>query len=104
MAGPDPGPYRRSMLAAAEDRLRALARQAADRGLGFEFARDLDALWHRVRTDSAEWGDLLFDYRQLGMTHYRGRSEFLYTYFSVNEAARVVFVQDFSVNPYSRLA
>lgn len=37
------------------------------------------------------------------MAHYRGRSEFLYTYYSVNAEAKVVFVQDFDVNPYSAL-
>jgi hypothetical protein len=37
------------------------------------------------------------------MTHYRGRSEFLYTYFSVNEQSRVAYVQGFAINPYSRL-
>jgi len=103
MASPDP-PYRIQMLDAAEQRLRGFARQAAERGVGFEFARDLDALRTRPRGGPARWGDPLFNYRALGMTHYRGRSEFLYTFFSVNEDSRLAYVQDFAVNPYSRLA
>jgi hypothetical protein len=101
----DPGPpYRFSFLSTADEKLRALARRAAELGLAVEFVRDLEYLRHRLRVDPADWGDPLFDYRHLGMTHYRGRSDFLYTYFSVNEAGRAVFVQDFDTNPYSKLS
>jgi hypothetical protein len=103
MASPDPT-FRISMLDTAEQRLRELARQAVGRGVAFEFARDLDALRARLRDHPARWGDQLFDYRVLAMTHYRGRSEFLYTFFSLHENARLVYVQDFSINPYSRIA
>jgi hypothetical protein len=104
MAPIDQPPYRLSMLTTAEERLRSLASLAVERGVEFEFARDLDSIRHRLRTDPARWGDPLFDYRKLDMTHFRGRSEFLYSFFSVNELGRVVFVQAFSINPYSRLA
>jgi hypothetical protein len=101
----DPGPpYRFSFLSAADEKLRALARRAVGLGLTAEFIRDLDYIRLRLRADPTDWGDPLFDYRHLGMTHYRGRSELLYTYFSVNEAGRAVFVQDFDINPYSTLA
>lgn len=105
MATGDPDPsYRFSFLSTADEKLRALARRATELGLATGFVRDLDYLRRRLRTDPADWGDPLFDYRHLRMTHYRGRSEFLYTYFSVNEAGGVVFVQDLDINPYSALA
>jgi hypothetical protein len=101
----DPSPlYRLSFLSTADEKLRAFARKAVERGLTAEFVRDLEYLRRRLRTDPADWGDPLFDYRHLGMTHYRGRSDLLFTYFSVNEAGKVVFVQDFDVSPYTALA
>ena len=52
-------PYRLSFLAAADEKLRALARRAAARGLAAEFVRDLEYLRRRLRGDPADWGDRL---------------------------------------------
>jgi hypothetical protein len=105
MAQPNPdSPYQVTFPASAIAFLRTLVDVAKERGIAFDFARDLEAIQHRLRNAPFEWGDPLFDYHHLGMTHYRGRSEFLFAYFSINQPARQVFVQRFTINPYSRLA
>jgi hypothetical protein len=97
-------PFRVTFLDTADEKLRAMARRAAARGLTTEFIRDLRFVRRRLQADPVEWGDPQFDYRHLRMTRFRGRSDFFYTYFSVSEEARAVFVQDFDINPYSALS
>ncbi len=105
MAVPDSNDsFRVSYLDGAVDVLRDSMEIARERGLDFELARDLEAIQRRLVHIPIVWGDPLFDFHQLGMTQYRGSSEFFFTYFSVNQLARQVFVQRFTIKPYSRLA
>lgn len=100
----NPTPFRFSFLQSAENQLRELARLAVERNVRSEFARDLRTVQARLHTDPTDWGDPLFDYHHLGMTHWRGRSDLLYVYFSVHLESRVVFVQNVEASPYGSLA
>jgi hypothetical protein len=102
-ANGQPG-YKLSLLPAAADALRLLRDQAVLRGLAERLARDLESVERRLQRDPVEWGDPLFDYHHLGMTRRRGKSEFLYVYYSVHEPGRAVFVQDITANPHGPLA
>lgn len=105
MASPnDPPPFGYSLFPSALQALRDYGQVARQRGLAFEFARDLEALTDRLRADPVGLGDPLYDFHHLGMTYFRGRSEFLFAYYCVNISARQVIVQRFLLNPYSRLA
>lgn len=83
------------------ERLRDVAfRHRVPRG----FAEELRAVIARLKTDPFPWGDPLYDLHQLGMTMRRGKSPYLYVYYCVHQARRIVFIRDFEPNPYGPLA
>jgi hypothetical protein len=96
--------YKLSLLHTAHETLQDLKRIALSRGCGDRFAADLEAVVRLLKQAPTRWGDPLFDYKQLGMTRRRGRSECLFVYYSVHEAGQVVFVQDITANPFGPLA
>ncbi len=104
MANINPSPYRYSFFQTALQAVQGFGRLAHQRGLGAEFAHDLRTWTDRLKTDPVGWGDPLYDFHNLGMTYYRGSSDFLFAYFCVNQAARQVIVQSVVAGPYSALA
>ena len=96
--------YKVTVLDAAAKKFRDLAIHAAERGLLQSFTLDLEKIDLRLRWNPSGWGDPLFDYHQLGMTHRRGTSGLLCVYYSVNEPGRAAFVQDVEPNPFGPLA
>lgn len=93
--GPD---FTIDMSAVIRERLERLRDVAFRHRVPKGFAEDLRAVVVRLKTDPLAWGDPLYDLHQLGMTVQRGQSPFLYVYYCVNVARRVVFIRD--VEPY----
>jgi len=104
MATPNGQPeYKVSLLPAIRDKLQAFWAQAEQRGLGPLFLIDAEGVERRLIRDPLNWGDPLFEYHKLGMVKLRGRSTFLYVYYSVHKQGRVVVVQDLDINPHGPL-
>lgn len=97
-------PFRFSFLPVVTSKLESIAAIAVSQKLVQELTADLKFIQERLTTDPTDWGDPLFDYKSLGMTRYRGRSIFLYVYYSVRETEKMVFVQEIEWNPYGPLS
>jgi hypothetical protein len=56
-------------------------------------------MFHQLRVDPMGWGDPLHRYAQLGLVRCRGINPVLYVYYAVDEARRIVYIQQFFIRP-----
>jgi hypothetical protein len=99
MSAPLSEPYHISCPRAEQDRIRSWMMQARSSGCGDEFRAAVNQVVQHLRTDPVQWGDPLYRHEQLGLLCCRGLNPALYVYYAIDEARRIVYIQQFLLRP-----
>jgi hypothetical protein len=79
--------------------LRAYGAQAATRGFLDSYVAAVKIIEHRLTMDPLEWGDPQNRLRNLQLLLFHGIQSPLHVYYAVDEARRIVYVQEIKPLP-----
>jgi len=95
---PNP-PYKITFLGNHGSWLRACGERAAERGVLNDYTAAVKSIERRLATDPLEWGDPQNRLRHLQLLLYHGIQSPLHVYYAVDEARRIVYVQEIKPLP-----
>ena len=101
---PDPAPpFEVDVVGEIKDRIRRMLQRAAALGVQPEISRSLSDILRRLTTEPREWGDPLWHFHAIHMTHYGGTMYGFRCEYSVHDRISTVVLTDLFPLPGSPL-